>query len=58
MYSEAEMHQMMLERMQMLEDALRRGIDGVATVDDWKVICAECGIDSRLFLKTEPTRSE
>ena len=56
--TQAEMHQMMLERMQMLEEALRRGIDGIATQDDWKMICGECGIDSRYFFETKPLRSE
>jgi hypothetical protein len=49
--TQAEHHQMMLERMQMLEASLRRGIDGVATVDDWKTILLECGVDQRQFLK-------
>jgi hypothetical protein len=57
MYNESEMHQLMLERMQMLEDALRRGIAGVATEDDWILIFAECGM-SKSPIFTEETRSE
>lgn len=57
MYNESEMHQLMLERMQMLEEALRRGIAGVATEDDWVLICAECGMPKSSIL-TEETRSE
>ena len=52
-----EMHQLMLERMQMLEEALRRGIAGIATEDDWVLICAECGM-SKSSILTEETRSE
>lgn len=52
MYDEAEMHQLMLERMQMLEEALRRGIAGIATEDDWELIYAECGLPKSL--KTTP----
>ncbi len=47
----------MLERMQMLEEALRRGIAGIATEDDWVLICAECGMPKSSIL-TEETRSE
>ena len=44
MGNEGEFHQLMLERMQMLEEALRRAIAGVATGTDWEMICAECGM--------------
>jgi hypothetical protein len=47
----------MLERMQMLEEALRRAIAGVATQDDWEMICTECGVPTKSFFKTE-TRSD
>ena len=57
MHNEAEMHQLMLERMQMLEDALRRGISGIATEDDWALICSECGIPKSSIL-IEENRSE
>lgn len=57
MHNEGEMHQMMLERMQMLEEALKRGVAGVATEDDWALICAECGMPKSSIL-TEETRSE
>lgn len=57
MHNEGELHQMMLERMQVLEDALRRGIAGIATEDDWEIICAECGMPMSSIL-TEETRSE
>ena len=40
----SEIHQLMLERMQMLEEALRRAIAGVANQDDWEAICTECGV--------------
>lgn len=38
------MHQVMLERMEMLEDALTRAKTGEATQDDWSLIRSECGL--------------
>ena len=58
---EAEMHQMMLERMQMLEEAYERAKAGVATEDDWDIIRGECGLPRRPFVTMESvsiTRSE
>jgi hypothetical protein len=52
-----EFHQLMLERMQMLEEALRRAIAGVATQDDWEMICTECGMPKASIFKPE-IRSE
>jgi hypothetical protein len=57
MGSQAEFNQLMLERMQMLEEALRRAIAGIATQDDWEMICTECGVSTKSFFKTE-TRSD
>lgn len=57
MHNEAEFHQLMLERMQMLEEALRRAISGVATQDDWETICTECGVPRASIFKSE-TRSD
>jgi hypothetical protein len=48
-----EFHQCMLERMQMLEEALRRAIAGVATQDDWEMICAECGMPIASIFKSD-----
>jgi hypothetical protein len=42
--SEAEYHQMQVERQEMLEQALRRAINYSATEDDWAVIRYECGL--------------
>ena len=56
MNSEAEFNQAMLERQQMLEEALERAETGVATEDDWNTIRFECGVTRRANL-TE-TRSE
>jgi hypothetical protein len=56
MGDESEFHQLMLERMQMLEEALRRAIAGVATQDDWETICTECGVPKASIFK--PDRSE
>ena len=53
MHNESEMHQLMLERMQMLEEALRRAIAGVATQDDWEMICTECGMPKASIFKPE-----
>lgn len=50
----------MLDRMQMLEEALERAETGVATRDDWDVIRFECGIPRRYktTLETVSIRSE
>jgi hypothetical protein len=60
MHSEDEMHQLMLERMQMLEEALQRAEAGVATEDDWNIIRSECGLSKRpiVTLETVSIRSE
>jgi hypothetical protein len=60
MHSEDEMHQLMLERMQMLEEALERAKAGVATEDDWNIIRSECGLSKRpiVTLETVSIRSE
>jgi hypothetical protein len=55
--SQAEYNQLMLERTQMLEEALRRAVDGIATQDDWEMICTECGVPKASIFKPE-TRSE
>jgi hypothetical protein len=61
MDSEYEMHQLMLERQQMLEEALERAETGVATQDDWNIIRYECGMPKRPTVTLETvtlTRSE
>jgi hypothetical protein len=60
MNSEYEMHQLALERMQMLEEALNRAETGVATEDDWNIIRYECGMPKRpiVTLETLSIRSE
>lgn len=58
MDDEAEHHQAMLERMQMLEDALHRAETGIATEDDWNVIRHECGVSRSQTLKPEIEWSE
>ena len=52
-----EMHQLMLERMQMLEEALERAEAGTATGDDWNIIRSECGLPKRPIAKTVSIRS-
>jgi len=49
-----------LERMQMLEEALQRAEAGVATEGDWNIIRSECGMPKRpiLTLETLSIRSE
>lgn len=39
-----EYHQLELERMQQLEEAIERATEGLATGDDWNIIRFECGI--------------
>ena len=60
MHNESEMHQLMLERMQMLEEALEKAKAGVATEDDWNIIRSECGLSKRpiVTLETVSIRSE
>jgi hypothetical protein len=41
---QGEMHQLMLERQQRLEDALIRAEDGTAQEEDWQIIYFECGL--------------
>lgn len=50
--TEAEHHQMELERMQQLEEAIDRANCGLATEDDWNVIRLECGATQRSVLIT------
>jgi len=58
MHSEEE--QAMLERQQMLEEALERAEAGVARWDDWDIIRFECGTPRRpvVIFKTVSIRSE
>lgn len=60
MHDESEMHQLQLERMQMLEEALEKAKTGVATEDDWNIIRMECGLSKRpiVTLETVSIRSE
>jgi hypothetical protein len=46
--SQGEYNQVMLERMQQLEEALERAEAGCATEGDWKVIRFECGMPTRV----------
>jgi len=52
--------QMMIERMQMFEEAIQRAEAGVATEDDWNMIRWECGVARRptVTLETISIRSE
>jgi hypothetical protein len=60
MHSEEEMNQLMLERMQRLEEALVRAETGVASGGDWDIIRSECGMPKRsiVTLETLSIRSE
>jgi hypothetical protein len=49
----SEYEQAMLERMQMLEDALARAEAGVATGADWDIIRYECGVPKTQTVKLE-----
>lgn len=44
---EEELHQLMLERRQMIEEALERAEGGTATEADWILIYFECGLTRR-----------
>jgi hypothetical protein len=56
MGDQSEFHQLMLERMQMLEEALRRAIAGIADPDDWVLIRMECGLPKASIFN--PIRSD
>lgn len=61
MHSEEEYNQAMLEKQQMLEDALVRAESGIATAEDWNIIRYECGVPSQPKVTLETisiTRSE
>ena len=45
--TEGEHHQMQLERMQQLEDALDRAEAGIASEGDWNIIRFECNAPRR-----------
>jgi hypothetical protein len=57
MRDESDYHQAMLERLQMLEEALDRAEAGIATPDDWDTIRFECGVPRRQS-QLETSRSE
>lgn len=44
MDTDAMMHELMMERMQILEGALTRAESGVASRADWETIRYECGM--------------
>jgi hypothetical protein len=50
---DSEYEQAMLERMQMLEDALLRAEAGIATGADWDIIRSECGVPRTPTVKLE-----
>jgi len=50
---EDDMNQLMLERQQMLEEALIRAETGVATQEDWDIIRYECGLPKRPIVTLE-----
>ena len=56
MHSEEE--QAMLERQQMLEEALERAETGVARWDDWDIIRFECGVPRKPVVIFKSIRSE
>jgi len=46
--NQAEYHQMMLERQQILEQAFDRAYTGFATEADWAVLRYECGLSAQM----------
>jgi hypothetical protein len=48
------MNEAMVERMQMLEEALERAEEGIAEEADWVIIRYECGMPKSHFVKTDP----
>jgi len=58
---EDDMNQLMLERQQMLEEALLRAETGVARQEDWDIIRYECGLPKKrpaVILEILSIRSE
>jgi len=55
-----QVNQMMLERHEMLAEAIERAEAGRATEDDWNIIRYECGVPRRptVTLETISIRSE
>jgi hypothetical protein len=51
--SEQQMHQLMLERQQLLEEALERAEAGRATNEDWAIIRYECGMPRKVSVSME-----
>lgn len=41
----SDFEELMQEKVQMLEEALRRAISGVASTEDWCLIYHECGVN-------------
>ena len=41
----SELDELMAERVQMLEEALRRAVAGIASSEDWILIYHECGVN-------------
>lgn len=41
---DGELHQMMLERQERLEEALMKAETNQASSEDWSIIWAECGL--------------
>lgn len=58
MRDEGQAHQVMLERMQVLEEALDRAEAGAASKDDWNIIRSECGMPKRRIVENQTHRSE
>jgi len=54
MHDEGEAHQAMLERMQVLEEALDRAEAGTASKGDWDTIRFECGMPRPLGQSVNP----
>jgi len=51
--NDQQLHQLMLERRRMLEEAIDRAEHGAATKDDWWRIRFECGVPIKNILRSE-----
>lgn len=51
--NDRQLHQLMLERRRMLEEAIDRAEHGAATEDDWWRIRFECGVPIKNILRSE-----
>jgi hypothetical protein len=56
--TDAEYHQLMLDRQRILEEAFDRAYVGFATEEDWAVLRYECGLSAQKRKENHVSDSE